>query len=57
MKLFFLTGLYKKNNDKIQLTEKGAFWIHLAQNYFMLDYINKVWSKMKKESFPEKIEI
>lgn len=57
MKLFFLLGLCQKNNDEIILTERGSFWIHLAQNYFMLDYINKVWTRMKKDAFPEKIEI
>lgn len=57
LKLFVLFGFCKKNNDEVRLTEKGSFWIHLAQNYFMLDYINKVWSIMKMEAFPEKIEI
>ena len=57
LKLFLLFGFHKKDDDEIQLTERGSFWIHLAQNYFMLDYIDKVWSIMKKEAFPEKIEI
>ena len=57
LKLFLVFGFCKKNSDTIQLTEKGSFWIHLAQNHFALDYINKVWSVMKKEAFPEKIEI
>ena len=39
------------------LTERGSFWIHLAQNYFVLDYINKVWSAMKANPFPKRISI
>lgn len=52
----FLNFCKKTSDNNIQLTKKGAFWIHLAQNYFMLDYINKVWETMKKENIPEKIE-
>lgn len=38
------------------LTQKGAFWIHLLQNYFSLRYINKIWSVAKHNAWPEAIE-
>ncbi|MBN1916059.1 radical SAM protein [Candidatus Dojkabacteria bacterium] len=57
IKLFHLLGFSKRSGEIVSLTERGSFWIHLAQNYFMLDYINKVWSVMKNEPFPEKITI
>ncbi len=57
LKLFLILGFCHKNKKVIRLTEKGSFWIHLVQNYFMLNYINKVWSVMKKEPFPERIKI
>lgn len=55
--IFKILGFYKKSNNIISLTERGAFWIHLIQNHFVLNYINKVWNTMKKNPFPEKIEI
>ncbi len=50
-------GLYIDELSHIRLTERGAFYIHLIQNYFILDYINKVWTVAQKEAWPEFIEI
>jgi oxygen-independent coproporphyrinogen-3 oxidase len=52
-----IMGLCKETKDEIILTERGSFYIHLLQNYFILTYINKVWTIAKKEAWPEKIEI
>ena len=39
------------------LTESGAFWIHLMQNYYVLNYIDKVWSRSMREAWPGRIEL
>ncbi len=61
MKILFNVSLYlglcNKDNDRIVLPENVAFWVHAGQNYFMLNYINKVWTVMKKEAFPAQIKI
>jgi oxygen-independent coproporphyrinogen III oxidase len=61
VRLFFrvarLLGLSKEDREEIRLTERGAFYIHLIQNYFILNYINKVWSVAMKTPWPDKIEI
>ncbi len=57
LKTSLFLGLCNKKNGRIVLPAKVAFWVHLAQNYFMLNYINKVWTVMKKEAFPEHIKI
>lgn len=44
-----------EDNGLLKLTERGAFWIHLLQNYFSLRYINKVWSVTMKKAYPEEI--
>jgi coproporphyrinogen III oxidase-like Fe-S oxidoreductase len=49
--------LCEEDAEQICLTERGAFWLHLMQNYFALDYINKVWSIAMKEPWPKGIEI
>lgn len=49
--------LCRQTKEKFILTEKGSFYIHLLQNYFILNYINKVWTIARKEAWPEKIEI
>ena len=61
IKLLFLIlkvmGLYKETEKEIILTQRGSFYIHLLQNYFILNYINEVWTVARKEAWPEKIEI
>lgn len=60
MKILFsissFLGLCKITNDRVILPENIAFGVHTAQNYFMLNYINKVWTIMKKEPFPVRIK-
>jgi coproporphyrinogen III oxidase-like Fe-S oxidoreductase len=49
--------LFMENGESICLTERGSFWIHLIQNYFFLDYVNKIWSIAMKEPWPKRIKI
>jgi oxygen-independent coproporphyrinogen-3 oxidase len=53
--LLKVLGFLTENGSSFQLDEKGAFWVHLAQNYFSLRYINTIWSIAMKEPYPEEI--
>lgn len=59
-KLFFAIAkalkMVKEMEDEYVLSQKGALWIHLIQNYFSLRYINKIWSIAKCNAWPEFIE-
>jgi len=48
---------YIENEDSsiIKLNTKGAHWIHLIQNYYALNYVNKIWTVSKRKAWPEKI--
>lgn len=50
-KLGFLT----ENNGVYTMTLKGAFYYHYYENFYTLSYINKMWSIMRKEAFPDLI--
>jgi oxygen-independent coproporphyrinogen-3 oxidase len=50
-------GLAIRNGEHLELTEEGAFWLHLAQNYFALNYVNKLWTEARKEPWPQAITI
>jgi len=39
------------------LNERGAFWIHLLQNYFALNYVNRVWTAGLADPWPERIRL
>lgn len=50
-------GMLADENDRYVLTERGSFWIHLLQNHYVINYINKVWSTAMKEPWPGRIEL
>lgn len=49
--------LITDTRDDYVLTERGAFWIHLMQNYYVLNYIDKVWSRSMRNAWPGRIEL
>lgn len=60
LKLFLtlakILGMVIEEEKAYILTQRGAFWIHLFQNYFFLRYVNKIWSVAKCQAWPESIE-
>ena len=53
--IFQTLGLLTITPVDFALTRKGSFWLHLAQNYFSLGYINKIWSKAMNNNYPKEI--
>jgi len=49
--------LLQETDEQISLTERGAFWVHLVQNYFVLPYIDKMWSIAMKEPWPSEVRL
>ena len=50
-------GLAVRNNRRLELTDAGAFWLHLAQNHFALDYVNTLWTQARQEPWPQAVAI
>ena len=50
-------GFVTKKDGVYQMTLKGAFYYHYYENFYTLAYIDKMWGIMRKEAFPEKIEL
>ena len=50
-------GLAVRQRGYIALTEPGAFWLHLAQNYFALNYVNTLWTQARREPWPRAVSI
>jgi coproporphyrinogen III oxidase-like Fe-S oxidoreductase len=51
------TGLAGRRNGWLELSEPGAFWLHLAQNYFALSYVNTLWGAARRTPWPTAIAI
>jgi hypothetical protein len=45
-------GYAVHHDGYLELSETGAFWLHLAQNYFALSYVNTLWTKARREPWP-----
>ena len=52
-----LLGFVEEENGVYQMTLKGAFYYHYYENFYTLAYIDKMWGLMRKEAFPERIEL
>jgi oxygen-independent coproporphyrinogen-3 oxidase len=43
IKLLGTIGFLRNGQDIINLTDKGSYWIHAFEDFFSIDYINKLW--------------
>ena len=50
-------GLARRNKGTMTLTDNGAFWLHLVQNYFALDYVNTLWTAARREPWPAAVSL
>jgi oxygen-independent coproporphyrinogen III oxidase len=51
------TGLATRHNGSLDLTDSGAFWLHLAQNHFALSYVNTLWTAARQDAWPTAVSI
>lgn len=49
-------GFVTEKNEIYEMTLKGAFYYHYYENFYTLSYIDKMWSIMSKEAFPNEIK-
>ncbi len=52
-----MIGFAVQKEGYLELTEPGAFWLHLVQNHFALSYINTLWTQAKRVPWPQKVVI
>ena len=57
LKIAKLLGFITQENDNYHMTLKGAFYYHYYENFYTLAYIDKMWGIMRKEAFPEHLEL
>ena len=52
-----MLGFVTEKDGIYEMTLKGAFYYHYYENFYTLAYIDKMWGIMRKEAFPERIEL
>ncbi|MEN8119470.1 MAG: coproporphyrinogen-III oxidase family protein [Bacteroidota bacterium] len=57
MKILNRMGYLRNGHDQIKLSDKGTYWIHAFEDFFSIDYINKLWGTSKINPWPEKVKL
>ena len=52
-----LLGLVTEEGGVWRMTLKGAFFYHYYENFYTLSYIDKMWGVLRREAFPERMEL
>ena len=52
-----LLGFITEKDGACEMTLKGAFYYHYYESFYTLSYIDKMWGIMRKEAFPEHIDL
>ena len=52
-----LLGFITEKDGTYEMTLKGAFYYHYYESFYTLSYIDKMWGIMRKEAFPEYINL
>lgn len=47
----------KENDVEYYLTESGSFWAHLMQNYYVINYFNKIQSVGMQTPWPQAVKL
>ena len=55
--VFEISGFCKDTGDRIIMTDRGNYWIHILQNLFSLDFIGRVWNECLSTTKPTNIEL
>ncbi len=56
-RLFRMLGMARDEGDRIVMTDRGNYWIHVLQNVFSLDFIGRVWNICLADKWPNEIEL
>lgn len=57
LRLAELLGFAEEKDGVYSMTLKGAFYYHYYENFYTLSYIDRMWGLLRKEAFPEQMEL
>jgi len=50
-----LLGFLKCDGERVALSDRGAYWLHLLEDLFSIEYISRLWGTSKLEPWPERV--
>ena len=55
--LLSLLGFLTAGEDEVALTDSGAYWLHVVQDLFSIDYIGTLWGTSRHAPWPEEVHL
>jgi hypothetical protein len=43
------------DGEMVALNDKGAYWIHVLQDLFSIDYVSKLWAAAQQDPWPARV--
>ena len=50
-------GFVTERDGVYEMTLKGAFYYHYYEDFYTLSYIDKMWGLLRREAFPDRMEL
>jgi coproporphyrinogen III oxidase-like Fe-S oxidoreductase len=54
-KILSALGFMEECEDEIVLTDRGAYWLHVLQDLFSINYVGRLWGISQKEPWPSSV--
>lgn len=48
-------GLVQEEGQAVRLTDPGAYWLHVLQDLFSIDYVSTLWGTSKQQPWPHEV--
>ncbi len=55
MKMLSILGFLSVKGDEIVLSDHGAYWLHVLQDLFSIDYVSRLWGISENEPWPRRV--
>jgi menaquinone C8-methyltransferase len=47
-------GLVHDDDERVELSDRGAFWLHACEDLLSIDYVSKLWGASQRDPWPER---
>lgn len=54
-KVLSALGFLEEGEDEIVLTDRGAYWLHVLQDLFSLNYVGRLWGISQNDPWPSRV--
>jgi coproporphyrinogen III oxidase-like Fe-S oxidoreductase len=48
-------GFLTEDGDEVILSDAGAYWLHVLQDLFSINYVSRLWGISKQEPWPDEV--